>query len=328
MTALPDTAMPAAAPAEPETAPSAKPTRAEPGGDLVSVVIPAFNRAATIAGSIRSADAQTWPALEILVIDDRSTDDTVAVAETVATRHPLRVLRQPVNGGAGAARNTGIREARGRWIAFLDSDDTWEPDKIARQLAAMAETGRRLCYCDIWRIYGGRPPQRRGTGGDGDLHRALAGRNVVGGASNVIADRALLLDHGGFDTDLICAEDWDLWLRLARDEPWAVVDAPLVRYDAGDGDRMSTNWRRQMAGHAALHAKLLRADPMFDDAARARYAVMLAEILAGLGRGRAMRRLLRYAFGRAAWPDRARILRRTVRLHLDLHARSRHLAAR
>lgn len=131
----------------------------------VSVVIPCYNASGFLRETLDSVLAQTEPALEVLVIDDGSRDDSAAVAESYGA--PVRVIRQE-NQGESVARNRGIEEARGEWIAYLDSDDLWEPTKLARQLAAI--TPETVCIHSNWRTFGAVedrcdfsqiPPERR-----------------------------------------------------------------------------------------------------------------------------------------------------------------------
>src|SRR5262245_33280431 len=120
-----------------------------PGSNLaaVSVIIPVFARASTIGRAIESVIAQTFSDYEIVVIDDGSTDDTVERVEALSLER-LRLIRHDRNRGAAAARNTGIRAARGRWIAFLDSDDIWtSTEKLSRQVAALQQAGGKARGC-------------------------------------------------------------------------------------------------------------------------------------------------------------------------------------
>ncbi len=102
----------------------------------VSVIIPTYNRAALVAEAVASVLAQTWRDFEVLVVDDGSTDGTIEALAPYASR--LRLLRRESRGGVSAARNTGIKAARGEWLAFLDSDDLWLPEKLSRQMAYLA----------------------------------------------------------------------------------------------------------------------------------------------------------------------------------------------
>ncbi|MGE4086193.1 MAG: glycosyltransferase [Vicinamibacterales bacterium] len=201
----------------------------------VSVIIPTYNRAATVTRAVRSALDQAVPDVEVLVVDDGSTDDTAA--RLAGIDHRVRVLRQPGNEGAAAARNRGLRAARGQAIAFLDSDDVWLPDKLARQLAVLdgAPAGVGL-------VYGGVLDDRGdGTVGvdraqhRGDLFRPLLERNVVhGGGSNVLMRRSVVAAVGFFDERFEAIEDYDYWLRAARLHDFDHVGDPVVRYHNGD----------------------------------------------------------------------------------------------
>ncbi len=116
--------------------------------DKVSIITPAYNAARYIARTIRSVLAQTYENWELLLIEDCSTDDTRAVIEPFLADPRIRLLQNPVNSGAAVSRNYGLREATGRYIAFLDGDDLWHPEKLARQVAFMQKTGYRFTFTD------------------------------------------------------------------------------------------------------------------------------------------------------------------------------------
>jgi glycosyltransferase involved in cell wall biosynthesis len=208
---------------------------------LVSVIIPTYNRAALVAEAVASVKAQTFRDLEILVADDGSTDNT---AEVLATWEDVRVLRQPQRQGVAAARNRGVAAARGEWLAFLDSDDLWLPDKLARQIAYLEDrTGLLLCQTDeTWVRHGVRVNKPAS-------HRKVAGRiflpsleRCLVSPSAVILHQKLLADHGGFDENLPAAEDYDLWLRLTWRFEVGLVEAPLVIKRGGHPDQLSGLW--------------------------------------------------------------------------------------
>lgn len=185
----------------------------------VSVIIPAYNAASYIHRALESALQQTHPPLEILVIDDGSADDTAEVVS--AYPPPVRLLRQP-NSGPAAARNRGAKEARGAWLAFLDSDDTWMPRKLERQLAAANDSGVGIVanptvttehlFADA---QGNRPPSSEID------FEALWRQNCLV-TSSVLIRKAAFEKAGGFDTDLFCAEDYNLWLKIAH-AGWKVL---------------------------------------------------------------------------------------------------------
>lgn len=196
----------------------------------VSVVIPAYNAAPYVVGALDSVLAQTFRDFEVLVVDDGSTDGTAELV--VAYGNDVRCIRQS-NSGVAAARNRGIEASRGRYVAFLDADDMWLRDKLARQLTALRERpSARACYTafafsDENLVPSWVQRSRRRASLVDDL--LLLG-NVVGTPSTVICERDLVLEVGGFDPALSLGADWDLWLRLALRTEFAYIDEPLVRY--------------------------------------------------------------------------------------------------
>jgi glycosyltransferase involved in cell wall biosynthesis len=208
----------------------------------VSIIIPTYNRAALVQEAVASVLAQTWRDFEVLVVDDGSTDDTAAALAPWASR--IRLLRRSCRGGVSAARNTGINAARGEWLAFLDSDDLWRPEKLARQMAYLAEHPElRWCQTEeTWVRRGIRvnqPLTHRKIGGQ--IFFPSLGRCLVS-PSAVILHRRLLEQHGGFDEDLPAAEDYDLWLRLSWRYAAGLVPEPLVIKRGGRPDQLSSQW--------------------------------------------------------------------------------------
>jgi glycosyltransferase involved in cell wall biosynthesis len=202
----------------------------------VSVVIPAYNAAAFLKDALDSALRQSFPPLEILVVDDGSTDQTGQIAASVPGVHCFF----QANAGVSAARNRGIREAKGQFVALLDADDVWEINKLAVQVdglrdnqfaySARSETNERLEPVRVVQS------DRRVS-----LLEALLFRgNVVGTPSSVIAPRKALLEAGGFDSNLSMCADWDMWIRLALRLSSQYSERPLVQYRVR-GDSMSTD---------------------------------------------------------------------------------------
>src|SRR5437773_120388 len=202
------------------SASTASPIRCDPPSDaLVTVVIPTFNRAHCVGRAIASVVDQTYPHLEIIVVDDGSTDDTRSMLDSFGGERPLRVVRLARNAGAPTARNEGIRVACGVYVAFLDSDDTWYPHKIERQLATLRRQGSAcgagytlLEYLD----QDERPSWVTRAVEVGDQRAALMTYNFVGSTSSILARRELLVAAGGFTPSLRSCQDWDLWCRLAE----------------------------------------------------------------------------------------------------------------
>ena len=197
---------------------------------VVSVVIPTRNRSALLAMTLRSVLRQRNVTLEVIVVDEASTDDTGA--RLAAIRDPrLRVIHHDAPRGLPAARNHGAEEARGEWLAFIDDDDLWAPDKILRQLQAASATDREWVYTGAvlidaaGRIVHGQPPLPP------DQVVALLPRYnaIPGGGSNVMITRSMWSLTGPFATCFPAGgEDWEMSIRLAKRSPPAWVCSPLV----------------------------------------------------------------------------------------------------
>jgi glycosyltransferase involved in cell wall biosynthesis len=258
----------------------------------VSAVIPTYNRGSVIGRAVASVRAQTYPDVEIIVVDDGSTDDTLSRLEEMSDPS-LRVLRTPVNAGASAARNLGIAEARGELIAFLDADDEWLPDKTERQVARFAEApeGVGVVYCGIREVSPDWPPIDRVPRHRGDLYETLRVVNVLR-TSGVMVRRPVFEAVGGFDTALPARHDWDLWLRIARHYAVEFVPDIAVRYHFGTADQLSYRARTVFLANARIHKRYNRAAPS-RRALGAHLALQSRELLA-LGRPRLA---ARYALG-------------------------------
>jgi glycosyltransferase involved in cell wall biosynthesis len=205
-------------------------TRHRDGKPAVSVVIPAYNAGWCVGKAIDSVQSQDYRDFEILVVDDGSTDDTAAV---LARRgESIRVIGQS-NQGLSSARNAGIREARGDYVAFLDADDWWLPRKLGLQMQLMADrpelgftsTAARVEDPDGRLVNLWAAPDWQGSF---LVHLFETQAAVAGSGSAVVARRTLLEELGGFDTSLRSVEDIDMWMRLAAVTVYACIDEPLV----------------------------------------------------------------------------------------------------
>lgn len=204
----------------------------------ISVVIPAYNRAHTLARALDSILAQTLRVQEIIVVDDGSGDGTEAL---IRQRYPrVRYLSRP-NGGVSRARNLGIAAAQMDWIALLDSDDAWLPTKLEAQLAALKKHPEiRLCHTEeIWIRNGRRVNQMdKHAKSGGRIFRACLPRCVIS-PSSAILHRSLFDEFGTFDEELPACEDYDLWLRVCATEPVAYIATPQIEKYGGHSDQLS-----------------------------------------------------------------------------------------
>jgi glycosyltransferase involved in cell wall biosynthesis len=204
----------------------------------ISVVIPTYNAAATLPETLESVFGQSFTDFEVIVVDDGSTDATPDILAAYEDR--IRVLRKVNEGKPAAARNLGVRAARGEFVAFLDADDCWTKDKLERQVAMLDQQP------DVGLVYTGDAtidgesrkvsvnpcyPEARGR-----IYELLTVHNVMVGSS-VVARRRAIEEAGGFDEDLTSIENWDLWIRIARG--WAIeyIDEPLTLYRVHSGNR-------------------------------------------------------------------------------------------
>ncbi|KAA9013014.1 glycosyltransferase family 2 protein [Sphingobium limneticum] len=221
---------------------------------LVSIVIPAFNGASTIDETLRSVRSQSHRALEIIVVDDGSRDNTAAIVTAHAAVDPRIRLIRIANGGVAAARNRGWQEARSDLIAFVDADDLWAPDKIARQLEAMAAAGPQcgLVYC--WHakidVNSHVTDNRERPMREGRVLDHLFRGNFIGNGSAALVRRQALLDANGFEANLWRAgaqgcEDILFYARVAEYHDFAVVPDFLVGYRYLP-ENMSSNMRRML----------------------------------------------------------------------------------
>jgi glycosyltransferase involved in cell wall biosynthesis len=233
----------------------------------VSVILPVRNRAHTVEAAARSVLDQTWRDLELIIVDGASTDGTREVLGRLAAEDArVRVLLNDEAEGVSAARNQGAAEARAPTLAFIDSDDTWRPQKLQRQLEALRGMPRaKIAYTGCRRLfpYGMelRPPSWDEPS-DGDLHARFLRHGAIN-CSTLMVDRASFHEAGGFDETLSFYEDWDLVVRLSAQGPVAcakdwMVDSPQLP------DGLSLDRQRHLEALILLaekHAAMLAAHP-------------------------------------------------------------------
>lgn len=243
----------------------------KPVDSRVSVIIPSYNRARFLPATLDSVYAQTRPPFEVILVDDGSEDEAVV---RVCADYDRLVYHRTAHCGAGAARNAGLAIARGEYVAFLDSDDVWQRRFLERMTAALdAAPGAGFAYCD-YATFGAAgtaraaylPPKHKRSG---NVFMPLLETDFLSTGALVVR-RACFARLGGFDSTLATAEDWDLWLRLARAFDAVYVDEPLVHIRTGsdgltrntlqlhaDNLRVMTKWRHTASGNA-LQQRLVR----------------------------------------------------------------------
>lgn len=276
---------------------------------LASVVIPAYNAERTICATVKSVLGQTYRPIEVIVVDDGSQDHTSdAVARFTGS---VQLLRGP-NSGAAAARNRGIDNAHGEFVAFLDADDLWESDKLARQIAFLnghpeigaVQSGARFVDDEMRTL----EVQRCVVGGDA-LADALRFRNLPAFPSALVIRHTCLKDLGGFDTSLVILEDWDMAIRAARHCRLASLAEPLVLYRVHGGNR-SRNIDIHITPGLSVLRRLYRQRDLPSSIARDRreiYATFYRMLAGGYFRARRPGAFARWAL-RALVTDPAQIL--------------------
>lgn len=236
----------------------------------VSIVLPTYNRAPLLGRSIRSVLGQSYRDYELLVVDDGSTDETSGVVADFSDRR-IRYLALERNAGAGAARNVGIRAARGKFLAFQDSDDEWVPSKLAEQMSAFDRGPARLgaVYSDMQKIFSDRGPVYFAA------PAVLPGRFInpanrfyqVGniGIQSSVIKREYLNEAGYFNEDLPALEDLELFIRLSKRCDFQHIRRPLVKYYDTQGISKDTHalWVSRKLILKLYYKELLRRDPAF-----------------------------------------------------------------
>jgi glycosyltransferase involved in cell wall biosynthesis len=205
----------------------------------ISVIIPTFNRAQKVMRAVDSVLKQSWQDFEIIVIDDGSTDNTDKVLSEYGSS--ITHIRQPVNRGVSSARNIGIKSSMASWIAFLDSDDYWLPEKLHTQIE-FVELNPIVVACqtqEIWMKNGMQVnPKRKHKKPSGNIFKQSL-RLCLVSPSCVMLKRSLIEEVGFFDENLPAAEDFDLWLRISCRYPIFLINKWLVVKEGGHEDQLS-----------------------------------------------------------------------------------------
>jgi glycosyltransferase involved in cell wall biosynthesis len=283
---------------------------------LASIVVPVYDGAAFVAEAIGSALAQTYPNVEVVVVDDGSRDATPAIVDALAARDPrVRVVHQ-ANRGLSGARNAGIEHARGAYVAFLDADDWLLPNKLTDQVAALeAHPDVDLVYGEVhyvderhggvWDPLRGAPPL--------PFSRLLAYRNWFAPPAPLLR-RSLVDAVGDFDPAFRAVEDWDYWLRCLSRTDFLFVPGVVAHYRL-HGEQMHRNREKMDTAHRQLLAKHFANDPI----ARRRHLAFrhLSDAMAWRAEGdprRAALELGRFALA-ARTPGEARTVWALARRH-------------
>ena len=219
---------------------------------MISVIIPVYNGEQTIRKTINSVLNQTFSDFELIVINDGSQDSTLEIVSSIPDSR-IKIFSYP-NSGQAISRNRGIERASGEFIAFLDADDLWKPNKLEAQLKAL-EANPQAAVAYSWTDFIDKDGQFLGTGTrinySGNVYEKLLVRNFLEHGSNPLIRRQALIEVGGFDGSLTPAEDWDLYLRLASRYQFILVPSAQVLY------RVSANSSSAMPQSIQQEAKAI-----------------------------------------------------------------------
>ena len=225
----------------------------------VSIVVPTFNRGYCIGSCLESALAQTYGEFELIVVDDASSDDTAVRVKSLKDSR-VRYLRHDVNRGGAAARNTGIHASTGEFVAFLDSDDVWHPEKVEEQVAALRQLGPAWGLSYTWMSSvdsSGAEVSRTGSTFEGNCSKRILLSNFIASFSNVVVRRSVLLQCGQLDEGFKSCQDWDLYIRVGKQSNFHCLKKCVVSYRHTGTDiyRISTNHSAVMQGHRRILKK-------------------------------------------------------------------------
>jgi GT2 family glycosyltransferase len=223
---------------------------------LVSIIIPTHNRAGLVIRAVTSVLEQTSADLECIVVDDASTDGTEAAVSAIGDAR-LRYLKNTANAGAPASRNRGIREARGRYVALLDDDDEWLPEKLDKQLRLFDKTPDcvGLIYSGFYYVSGesGKIISTFHPAHKGAVYPDLLKGCILGSPTPLIK-KECFEQAGGFDESLPGCQDWDMWLRIAKVCDFEFIAEPLARHYV-HGSQISADLAAKTAARVQLFEK-------------------------------------------------------------------------
>lgn len=221
--------------------------------DLVSIIMPSYNTAKYIAGSIASVQRQTYTNWELIIVDDCSTDNTDEIVVPLLSDGRIRYLKNETNSGAALSRNRALREAKGRWIAFLDSDDLWMPEKLEKQVNFMEQNGYHFSYTNYEEI--------NEAGEQTGVHVTGPRRITKTGMFNYCWPGCLTVVYDAKIVGLIQIadikknNDYAIWLKVCRKADCYLLNENLAQYRKGRTGSVSTHSAKTMIG---WHYKLFR----------------------------------------------------------------------
>lgn len=228
--------------------------------ELVSIIMPSYNTARYISETIQSVLAQTYSNWELIIVDDCSKDNTDEVVSEYLTDERIRYIKNDSNGGAAVSRNRALREAKGKWIAFLDSDDLWEAEKLERQIAFMKENGYHFSYTNYIEVDGDSRPNGKRVSGPRRITRR--------GMYNYCWMGCLTVMYDADEIGLIQIEeirknnDYAMWLKACKKADCYLLDETLARYRKRSGSISHHGYMRLIKWHYKLHREEGKKNPV------------------------------------------------------------------
>jgi glycosyltransferase involved in cell wall biosynthesis len=278
---------------------------------LVSIVIPTYNHAPMLQRALATVIEQTYQNWNAIVVNNYSTDNTL---EVVASFNDPRIqcVNFRNNGVIGASRNKGIALATGKYVAFLDSDDTWFPTKIEKCVASLENGSDLVCHAEYWIDESGNSRLVAYGPSEAATHHNLIYKGNRISTSATMVRATLLKEVNGFDVspELISTEDYDLWIRLAaKSSKFAFIDEPLGEYHRHDNN-VSANIEKHLMAELALLAKHFSANTRYENVIARRRRTALAYYGAGRSLHRTSKHFLalkKYAHSLIIWPISLRL---------------------
>lgn len=218
--------------------------------DSVSIIMPSYNTASYIAETVQSVISQTYQNWELIIVDDCSTDDTGAVLQPFLADERIRYFKNEKNSGAAVSRNRALREAKGKWIAFLDSDDLWMPEKLEKQIAFMEENGYHFSYTDYVEIDETSKPNGKRVTGPKKITRAGMFNYCWPGCLTVMynSEAVGLVQIA----DIKKNNDYAMWLKVCKKADCYLLDEPLAKYRKRTGSISNHGYMKLVKWHYRL----------------------------------------------------------------------------
>ncbi len=218
--------------------------------DLVSIIMPSYNTAEYIAASIRSVLSQTYKNWELIIVDDCSADTTDDAVKPFLSDERIKYLKNEKNSGAAVSRNRALREAAGKWIAFLDSDDLWMPDKLEKQIEFMKSNGYRFSYTKYIEVDENGEANGKSVGGPRRISKAGMYRYCWPGCLTVMYDAETVGEVQ--IADIRKNNDYAMWLKICKKADCYLLDEPLASYRKRSGSISNHSYMKLIKWHYKL----------------------------------------------------------------------------